>query len=111
MTEHNDEILLVMVTCPDPETATRLATTLVKEGLVACVNQLPEVTSTYLWERSLHTETEILLLAKTPRGRLAAVVNRVHALHPYELPEVIALPVCGGSQRYLDWVRQSTAPL
>ena len=98
-----------MVTCPDPETAGRLATTLVQEGLVACVNQLPEVTSTYLWEGRLQTESEILLLAKTTRTRLALVTNRVHALHPYELPEIMALPVCGGSQRYLDWVRQSTA--
>lgn len=106
-----DEVLLVMVSCPDGETGTRLSTALVKEGLAACVNQLPEVTSTYAWEGQLQTETEILLLAKTARSRLAALTNRVHALHPYELPEVIALPVCGGSQRYLDWVRQSVGPV
>ncbi len=106
-----DEIVVVMVSCPDGETATRLATTLVKEGLAACVNQLPEVTSTYLWDGQLQTETETLLYAKTVRARLAAFTNRVHALHPYELPEVVALPVCGGSQRYLDWVRQSVGPV
>jgi periplasmic divalent cation tolerance protein len=105
-----DEVLLVIVSVPDGETATRLATTLVEEGLAACVNQLPEVTSTYLWEGQLQTTTELLLLAKTARSRLAAFTNRVHALHPYELPEVVALPVCGGSQRYLDWVRQSVGP-
>ena len=106
----DDDVLLAIVSCPDAETANRLATTLVQEGLVACVNQLPEVTSVYRWEGRLQTETEILLLAKTTRARLASVTNRVHALHPYELPEVIALPVCGGSQRYVDWVRQSVGP-
>ena len=100
---HEDEVVLVMVCCPDGETAGRLATAPVKEGLAACVNQLPEVTSLYQWDGQLQTTTEIPLLAKTVR-------SRVHALHPYELPEVVALPVCGGSQRYLDWVRQSVAP-
>ena len=105
-----DEVLLVMVSCPDGETASRLATALVREGLAACVNQLPEVTSVYQWEGQLQTTTEVLLLAKTVRSRLATFTNRVHALHPYELPEVVALPVCGGSQRYLDWVRHSVGP-
>jgi periplasmic divalent cation tolerance protein len=105
-----DEVLLVMVSCPDGETGTRLATTLVEEGLAACVSQLPEVTSTYAWEGQMQTTTELLLLAKTARSRLAALTSRVHALHPYELPEVVALPMCGGSQRYLDWVRQSVGP-
>ena len=58
----------------------------------------------------MQTTTEILLLVKTLRTRLAAMTRRVHALHPDELPEVIALPVCGGSQRYLDGVRQTVGP-
>jgi len=107
---HEDEVALVMVNCPDGETAGRLATAPVKEGLAACVNQLPEVTSLYQWEGQLQATTEIPLLAKTVRSRLATFASRVHALHPYKLPEVVALPVCGGSQRYLDWVRQSVAP-
>lgn len=106
----DDEVLLAMVSCPDGESASRIARMLVEEGLSACVNQLPDVTSTYLWENRLHSETEVLLLAKTTRGRLADLTHRVHALHSYELPEIIALPVCGGSQRYLDWVRQSVRP-
>jgi len=101
---------MVMISCPDRETGTRLATTLVTEGLAACVNQLPDVTSTYLWKGELQTEGECLLLAKTLGSRLATLTRRVHDLHPYELPEVVALPVCGGSQRYLDWVRQSVGP-
>jgi periplasmic divalent cation tolerance protein len=105
-----DEVLMVMISCPDRETGARLATSLVTEGLAACVNQLPDVTSTYRWEGRVQSETEVLLLAKTTRARLADFTHRVHALHPYELPEVVALPVCGGSQRYLDWVRQSVGP-
>ena len=81
-----DEVLVVMVSCPDAETATRLATALVKEGLAACVNQLPEVTSTYVWDGELQTETERLLLAKTTRSRLATLTRRVHDLHPWEPP-------------------------
>lgn len=81
-----DELVVVMVSVPDGETATRLATTLVKEGLAACVNQLPEVTSTYLWEGQLQTSTERLLVAKTARFRLATLTRRVHDLHPFELP-------------------------
>ncbi len=80
-----EEVLVVMVSCPDGETATRLATTLVNEGLAACVSQLPEVTSTYVWEGRLQTEAERLLLAKTTRSRLATLTRRVHDLHPGNL--------------------------
>lgn len=108
---HENEVVLVVLTCPDVTLAGTIGTTLVVEKLAACVNRVPGIESTYVWEGRVQTDAEVLLLAKTTRGRLAALTARVHALHPYELPEVIALPVCGGSERYLDWVRQSVGPL
>lgn len=103
------DILLALTTCPTPENAETLATTLVSEGLAACVNQLPGVHSTYLWQGQLQRDSEILLLIKTTATQLAPLEIRLKALHPYELPELIAIPVCAGSLPYLDWVRQNTA--
>jgi len=105
-----EEVLVVLVTCPDTVVADQLAAALVGGGLAACVNRLPEIRSTYVWKGQVESATEVLLMAKTTRSGLAALTARVHALHPYELPEVIALPVCGGSERYLAWVRQSAGP-
>lgn len=102
-----DEILVVMITCPDAETSGRIASTLVQERLAACVNQLAGIVSTYRWEEQVQTDTEVLLLAKTTRMRLAALEQRTRTLHPYELPEIVALPLCGGSGRYLEWIRRS----
>lgn len=106
-----DEVLVVLMTCPDAALAQELGTALVAENLAACVNRVPGIESTYVWEGRVRTDAEILLLAKTTRARLAALTMRVHALHPYELPEIVALPVCGGSERYLGWVRQSIRPV
>ncbi|HSQ08203.1 MAG TPA: divalent-cation tolerance protein CutA [Chromatiaceae bacterium] len=102
-------VLIVLCTCPDADVAGRIATALVSEGLAACVNALPGVTSVYLWEGSVQTDTEVQLLIKTTAARLPALTDRVRALHPYELPEVIAVPVTGGLPDYLQWVQQCTA--
>lgn len=101
--------LVVLVTCPDAQVAEAIAGRLVTEGLAACVNQIPGITSTYQWEGRLHRDSEILLMAKTTAERLRALEARVTALHPYELPEIIAIPVCGGSERYLAWLGHRTA--
>ena len=106
----NTEIVVAFTTCPTPESAETLATTLVSEGLAACVNQLPGVQSTYIWQGKLQRDNEILLLIKTTAGRMAAVETRLKSLHPYELPELIAVPVSVGSTAYLDWVRKSVEP-
>ena len=106
----DDTVLLCLGTCPDAETAARLAETLVCEGLAACVNRLPDVRSTYRWQGEVHTDAEELLLIKTTAARFEAMQARWLALHPYALPELIALPVARGHAAYLDWVRESVAP-
>jgi periplasmic divalent cation tolerance protein len=99
--------VVVLVTCPDRPVAERIARALVEERLAACVNLLPGLTSIYRWEGALCQESETLLLIKTRRERLSALARRVKALHPYTVPEVIALPVLAGSTSYLKWIRDS----
>ncbi|HVP29914.1 MAG TPA: divalent-cation tolerance protein CutA [Myxococcota bacterium] len=103
-------VVVVLVTAPDAETGARLARSLVAEGLVACVNLVPEVRSIYRWQGEVQEETEVLLVMKTRADRLDILAERVRALHPYELPEVVALAAAGGSAPYLDWVRSEAAP-
>lgn len=92
---------VVMTTAPDTPTAERLAETLVAEGLAACVQIVPGMTSFYVWQGEPERSEELLLLAKTvhPRDCLA----RIEALHPYETPEGVALPVTEGLAAYLRW--------
>lgn len=100
--------IVVLITCPDAATGERLAHSMVEERLAACVNLIPGVTSLYRWEDKLCRDAEILLLVKTRRGRLAALTRRVKALHPYSLPEIVALPILAGSAEYLRWIRSAT---
>lgn len=104
-----DNYLVVCCSCPDEASAGRLAEALVDERLAACVTRLPGATSVYRWEGSVQRDPEVLLIIKTTAGRLANLTARIEALHPYEVPEVIAVPVAGGSERYLSWVGQTVA--
>ncbi len=104
-----DKYILVLCTCPEDVVAARIATTLVEEKLAACVNRIPRMSSTYRWEGKVRTETEALLLIKTAQRMLEPLSQRIQELHPYELPEVVALPIDGGSERYLAWLGQSIA--
>ncbi len=101
--------ILVLCTCPEDVVAARIANVLVEERLAACVNRLSRMTSTYRWEGKVQSETEALLLIKTTQRLLGPLGQRIKELHPYELPEVIALPIEGGSERYLAWLSQSVA--
>ncbi|MDE1893058.1 MAG: divalent-cation tolerance protein CutA [Pseudomonadota bacterium] len=101
-----DTVLLCYSACPDPASARTIADALVEERLAACVNQLPGVHSTYRWQDVVTRDDEVLLLIKTTRSRLQALRRRLLELHPYELPELIAVPVHHGHPAYLDWVRQ-----
>jgi len=96
--------LVVLMTAGSQQEAEKIAGTLVKEMLAACVNVLPGVTSIYRWEGEVQRDQEWLLIAKSNAQVLDALVRRVQALHSYELPEIIALPVVGGSEAYLRWV-------
>ena len=102
------EVLLVFCTCPDEETGARIAESLVIERLAACVNRLPALTSVYLWKGRVERETETLLMIKTTNDRFDALRERLCELHPYELPEVIAIPVTQGLPEYLRWVHTCT---
>jgi len=101
----SDPVLLCYCTCPDPASAQHLAEALVHEGLAACVNHLPGIRSTYRWQGKVTSDSEELLMIKTTVARFPALKERVLALHPYELPELIAVPVAHGHEAYLDWVR------
>jgi periplasmic divalent cation tolerance protein len=107
MTDGADDISVVMVTAPDPSTAETLARALVEERLAACVNLLSGVTSLYRWEGAVERATEVLMVIKVTSGGFERLRARVVALHPYDAPEVLELPVRGGDARYLDWVRES----
>jgi periplasmic divalent cation tolerance protein len=111
MTEQakKDSVVVALSTCPDDAVAARLAAALVQERLATCVNRLGAVRSTYFWDGRLQDEAEILLIIKTTAERLAALEARFKELHPYELAELLVLPVAGGNERYLEWVRSGVA--
>lgn len=96
-------VYVVLLTAP-PDRAGELARTLVRESLAACINVVPRVESHYLWRGTQEEDEEALLVAKVAADRLEAFTARVKALHPYEVPEVVALPVQGGNPDYLAWV-------
>ena len=104
-------VLLVLCMVPDEAAATRIAQALVEERLAACVNCLPGALSTFRWEGRVQSEAELLLLIKTTAERFESLSARIVALHPYELPEVIAVDVSHGLDRYLGWVDSKTRPL
>jgi periplasmic divalent cation tolerance protein len=103
-----DDFIVVFMTAPDGETAERIARTLVEEGLVACVNIVPGLRSIYRWEGKLCDDSEVLCLCKTRAERFAAVRERISSLHPYSVPEIIAVPLTAGSAPYLEWVARNT---
>src|SRR5690242_11898506 len=105
----SDQVILAITSCPDEASARAIATALVQERLAACVNRISGLRSTYIWDARLQDEAEILLLIKTTAGRLEALQARLTSLHPYELPELLAIAVAGGNERYLDWVRKGVA--
>ncbi|HJT98150.1 MAG TPA: divalent-cation tolerance protein CutA [Rhodanobacteraceae bacterium] len=101
--------LIVYCTVPDADVADRLARSLVEERLAACVNRLPGVVSTYAWQGEIRRDAELLLLIKTTRARFEALAARIVALHPYELPEIVAVDAALGLPGYLDWIESATA--
>jgi periplasmic divalent cation tolerance protein len=104
------DVLLVVTNLPDRATAERIADTLVTEGMAACINILAPCTSVYRWEGKLNHTDEVPLLIKTTRAAYPRLQNRLQELHPYELPELIAVPVTNGLPAYLAWVGQETQP-
>lgn len=103
------DVLLVLCTCPDEAVAAGLARALVEERLAACVNRLPLTASTYRWQGQVLEDAEVLLMAKTTADRFDALATRIVELHPYSVPEVIALPVERGLPAYLSWLARETS--
>lgn len=99
--------LVTLCTVPDKATGERIAQVLVEEHLAACVNLLPGVSSTYRWQGKLEKATECLLLIKTDAKHFEALKDRIKALHPYDLPEIIALPITHGSAEYLNFISEN----
>jgi periplasmic divalent cation tolerance protein len=102
------DALVVFVTMPDVDTAARIARTLVEEGLVACVNVLPGLRSIYAWQGKICDEAEVLCLIKTRRSGYQRLCERLTALHPYEVPEIIGFVPGEGNAPYLRWIMDST---
>jgi periplasmic divalent cation tolerance protein len=102
------DVLVVLCTCPDAATARRLASGLVEQGLAACVNILPEIRSMYRWQGEIRDEAETLVIAKTTRRAYRGLESWLREHHPYDVPEVLALPVEAGAPDYLDWVLNET---
>jgi periplasmic divalent cation tolerance protein len=98
------EPLVVLMTAGSQEEAEKIAQALVGELLAACVNVIPGVTSVYRWEGAVQSDQEWLIIAKSKRDVLDELVQRVQALHSYDVPEIIALPLTGGSETYLRWI-------
>ncbi|KAB7745751.1 divalent cation tolerance protein CutA [Nostocoides sp. F2B08] len=97
----------IRIAAPDAEVADRIARHLVDARLAACVQQLPGLTSTYVWEGEVEQATEILLLVKTSTESFEAVCAAVTAIHPYDVPEILAVPVTAGLGSYERWVEES----
>ena len=100
--------LVTLCTVPDREVGERIARVLVEERLAACVNVVAGVSSTYRWQGKIEQANECLLLIKTTGTRFEALKDRIKTLHPYEMPEIIAVPITAGSPEYLRWLADST---
>lgn len=107
-TEAPNDVLVVLCTCPNAETAATIARVVVEQRLAACVNLLPGIRSIYSWKGEVCDDAEALCVIKTSSERFEALRARIVELHPYDCPEVIATRVCAGHAAYLEWVHDST---
>ncbi len=103
-----DGAAVLLTTLGDRAQAEHLAREIVREGLAACVTLVPGATSIYRWKDQVVTESEIVLLMKTPRDRVAPLKERLSKRHPYELPEILVIEVGEGSPEYMAWLRAET---
>ena len=104
----DDDAIVVFMTAANVEEATRLADMLVGAHLAACVQILPEMESVYRWQGKVERQAEVLLIAKTTLGKFDELEREVRALHSYDTPEIVAIPILTGSAPYLEWLNQAT---
>ena len=105
----SDDAIVVFMTAANGEEATRLAEMLVGAQLAACVQILPEIESVYRWQGKIERSSEVLLIAKTTRDKFDDLEREVRALHSYDTPEIVAVPIVAGSAPYLEWLIKSAA--
>ena len=99
--------MIVFCTVPNEDTAKEIARTIVKEGLCACVNEIPKIKSYYIYEDEFCEDSELLLLIKTSSSHFKALEQRIKELHPYDVPEIIATPISEISEEYRNWILKS----
>ena len=102
--QNSNEHCLVLCTCPDQPSATSIAQTLINEQLAACVNIVPGIMSVYRWQGKIEKSSELLLLIKTKQTALPRIETTIIDRHPYELPEIISIPISNGLTDYLSWI-------
>jgi len=109
MAKSKNKLILALSTVAKKSDATRIAASLVREGLAACVNIFPGLESHYQWKNKIHAEKEFLLLMKTTARKYGLLEKRLKRLHPYDCPEIIAFPIAKAHQAYADWVKKSVS--
>ncbi|MDO5666716.1 MAG: divalent-cation tolerance protein CutA [Alcaligenaceae bacterium] len=107
-TNTDTKALIIQTTTPTIELAKQIAEALVQESLAACVNLSAASLSIYSWDNKLHRDEEFTLTIKTSTGRQADCIARIQELHSYDVPEIIVLPIIGGSEQYLQWITHET---
>jgi periplasmic divalent cation tolerance protein len=107
----SEQVLLALSTFPDVAVAHRISKQLVEEKLAACANIFPPIESIYRWKEKIENSNEIMVLFKIGEDRQSAFQEKLRSLHPYEVPEIVFIPVAGGLPEYLSWVAESCAQL
>ena len=102
-------MLIALITTSNEEEAVHISRTLVEERLIACANRIP-VRSMYRWKGKIENDQEVMLICKTTEEHLDKLIKRIKELHSYDVPEIVAIPVVGGSDDYIKWVEESTRP-
>ena len=100
--------IIILVTCPDKESANKIASSLIEKKLAACVNTIKNVESIFRWKGKIEKSSENLLIIKSKKRLLKKLIADVQQNHPYQLPEILALPIIGGSKAYIDWLNNET---
>lgn len=103
-----EQPLLVLTNVPDADTAHAIAHQIVEQSLAACVNILPGLHSVYRWQGAIDSASELMLMIKTTQTRYRKLEDTIKKMHPYEIPEIISIPITGGFSPYLQWIGQET---